>query len=103
MNNAERLDSELTIFEDEMTGRTIWRLTNSHMEDKHSYYDISPWSPDQKYILFSAANAQDLTLEHKDTLATHHGQVYIIDTKTYTLSKIAGNAFYNTHTGAFTL
>lgn len=103
MSNVERHGSEMTKFEDPATGRTIWRLTNSQMEDKHSYYDISPWSPDQKHIVFSTARVRDLTIKHKDTLATQRGQVYVMDTETFALTKIADNAFYNTHTGAFAL
>jgi len=103
VTDIERHDSEMTKFEDPISGRTIWRLTNSQMEDKHSYYDISPWSPDQRYIVFSTANPHDLAAEHRDTMATGRGQVYIMDTETFGLTRIAGGAFYNSHTGAFAL
>jgi len=81
MSISERFGSERTVFQDEETGRTIWQLTNSQGEDKHTYYDICPWSIDQAYIVFSLADAQDLTVHHRSNLATYDGEVYIMDTE----------------------
>ena len=41
------------------TGKEIIRLTNSDMEDTHSYYDISPWNHDRRFIVFSTARRSD--------------------------------------------
>ena len=103
MNQAARHASERSVFQDEGTGRTIWQLTRSTQADVHTYYDISPWSADQRYIVFPSARAQDLTLEHRDNLATYEGEVYVMDTETFELTRIADRAFYTTHTGAHTM
>lgn len=98
--NVTRGPSEKTVFEDPLTDWTIWRLTNSQMDDKHTYYDICPWSADQKFIVFSSADPKSLTLQYGDNLASEKGQVYVMDTEKYELRKIADNAFFTTHTGA---
>lgn len=103
MTPQGRSKPEASTFVDPLSGRTIWRLTNSSMEDKHSYYDISPWRADQKYLVFSCADPADLTVKQKDTLATPKGQVYLLDMQTYALDLLAEPAFFNTHTGAFAL
>ena len=99
MSVPERCGSERTVFQDQETGRTIWRLTNSQREDKHTYYDICPWSADQRYIVFSSADAQDLTIQHGDNLATRNGEVYLMDTENDEISKIADEALFTTHNG----
>jgi hypothetical protein len=98
-----RQSPEMTVFTDAVTGRTIQRLTHSAMDDKHSYYDISPFSPNGRQLLFSAAYPADLTEVHNDTLATNKGQVYVMDTATYALRLLADHTFYNSHTGSFAL
>ena len=60
---------EKTEFADPGTGRTIWRLTNNNLEEKHTYYDINPWSSDERFILFSSARGEDLTLQVRDMKA----------------------------------
>jgi len=98
--SSTRRGSEKTTFRDERTGQTIWRLTHSEQEDKHTYYDINPWSWDQKYIVFSSANAEDLIpAPDGDTLVTDRGEVYIMDTDRYEITRIAEHAYYNTHSG----
>lgn len=99
MSNLPRRSPEKSTFVDDATGRTICRLTNSSTEDKHTYYDISPWSPDQNDLLFSSAHPADLTVAHRDTLATDKGKVYLMDLKSYEMRLLTDNAFYNTHTG----
>ena len=59
------------------------------MADVHTYYDISPWSPDGRYMVFSAANPKDITAVHRDTLATCKGQLYLMDLETYELRLLA--------------
>jgi len=103
MGIPERTDSEKTVIQDAVTGRTLWRLTNSEMEDKHSYYDICPWSSDGKYILFSTARAEDLTIPTRDLLTTNRGEVYVMDTETGELIRIATEANYTTHNGVFSM
>jgi WD40 repeat protein len=103
MGVQERQSSEKTIFQDPKTGRTIWRLTNSQREDKHTYYDICPWSYDQKYIVFSSADLQDLTIQRGDNLATHNGELYVMDTENYEIRKVAEPTLFTTHNGAFAL
>ena len=75
------------------------RLTNSQKEDKHTYYDICPWSADQRTIVFSSADASDLTIQHGDNLATRNGEVYLMDTENDEISKIADEALFTTHNG----
>ncbi len=101
MTTHQRNRPERSTFVDQRTGRTIERLTNSPMADLHTYYDICPWSPHGRYLVFSAAYPADLTIVHRDTLATDKGQIYLLDLNTYELRFLAENAFYNTHTGAF--
>jgi Tol biopolymer transport system component len=103
MSTGERRDSERTVFKDGETGRTIWRLTDSQREDKHTYYDICPWSFDQKYIVFSSARLVDLTTPYGDNLSTNSGELYVMNTETYTLCKIADHTLFTTHNGAFAL
>lgn len=101
MTTHRRSQPERTTYVDKRSGRTIEQLTNSPMSDVHTYYDISPWSPDGRHMVFSAALPADITSTHRDTMATANGQVYLMDLDTFELRLLADNAFYNTHTGAF--
>ena len=103
MGTPERTGSEKTVIQDEVTGRTIWRLTQNDGEDKHAYYDICPWSSDQNYILFSTAKSEDLTTQVSDLWTTNRGEVYVMDTETCELKRIAENAYYSTHNGVFSM
>jgi len=87
-------------FADPETGRTIWRLTNNNREEKHTYYDINPWSSDEKYILFSSARGEDLTLQVRDMRASDKGEVYVIDTEDYGIKQVGDEALFTTHNGA---
>ena len=101
MKNQPRSRPERSVSVDQHTGRTIEQLTDGPMSDLHTYYDICPWSPDGRYLVFSAAYPADLTIVHRDTLATDKGHLYLMDLNTYELRLLADDAFYNTHTGAF--
>ena len=92
---------EMTVRKDEVTGQTIMRLTSGDRDDKHTYYDICPWSPDGKYLLFSSADAEDLTTPRGDNLSTQKGQLYVMDLETFQRRLIADNALYATHNGVF--
>ena len=76
--------SERTTFVDRATGRTIWRITDSQRSDKHAYYDLCPWSPDGRHIVFSSADPKDLTEEGANIHWTQKGQVFVMDTRTWT-------------------
>jgi Tol biopolymer transport system component len=89
----------MSAFVDPATGRTIQRLTNSQMDDKHTYYDISPWSADARMLLFSSAYPDDLTITHGDSVATNRGYLYLMDTETFEVRQIAGDGFFTAHTG----
>ena len=101
MTSYHRSQPERSTYVDQQTGRTVEQLTSSPMADLHTYYDISPWSPDGRYMVFSAAIPSDVTTVHRDTLATNNGRLYLMDLETYELRLLAENTFYNTHTGAF--
>ncbi|CAN5385424.1 hypothetical protein BH09VER1_BH09VER1_07440 [soil metagenome] len=83
---------------DDRTGRTILRLTSDPAENKLSYYDISPWSPDGREILFSSAPSDSLTIKHRDNLASTKGAVFTMDAETFAIRPVAEGAFFNTHT-----
>ncbi len=94
-----REKSEPHHLQDPVTGHPFCRLTLSGEHDKHTYYDICPWSPDGKILLFSSVSPEDLTESHRDTLASHKGRIYAMDTESFQLRLITENAFYNSHTG----
>ncbi|MGI5818165.1 MAG: carbohydrate binding domain-containing protein [Armatimonadota bacterium] len=75
---------------DPVTGRRIVRLTHSAYVDKHSYYDISPWSPDGSKIFFTSAlpNERDAT-------------VYVMDADGTNIRKVGEGDSFSMHTGAF--
>ncbi len=101
MTDRERSGSERIAFRDAVTGRTIWQLTDSQMEDKHTYYDISPWSTDQRYVAFSSGDPHYLSIQHRDNLAACGGEIFVMDTEDdYAISRVAGDAFFTTHSGA---
>ena len=101
MTSFVRCLPERSTYVDQHTGRTIEQLTSSPLSDVHTYYDISPWSPGGRYMVFSSANPNDLTIAHRDTFATDNGRLYLMDLETYELRLLAENTFHNTHTGAF--
>ena len=56
----KRSGSERTTFTDPTTGREVWRMTQSDWHDKHTYYDVNPWSPDVKRIVFASCDPADI-------------------------------------------
>lgn len=102
MDPRERRGIEKTVFTDRETGREIWRLTQSDVyADRHAYYDVNPWSPDGRYIVFSSAVDAQVTTPVRDLLSTTDGHVYLMDANTFEIRYLAGEAFYQTHNGAF--
>lgn len=83
------------------TGREIVRLTNSDSHDLHTYYDVSPWNHDARYIAFSSAAPRTLSIDHRDTKASRSGEIYVLDTNTHALKRLATDTFWQTHTGSF--
>jgi Tol biopolymer transport system component len=82
-------------------GRSVCQLTDSRLESKHTYYDICPWSPDGRLVVFSSADPEDLTKEHRDNLSAQNGLVRVVDMQTFETQVIAEGAFYTSHNGAF--
>jgi Tol biopolymer transport system component len=103
MDLPERRGVEKTAFTDPVSGREIWRLTRSSvMADRHTYYDVNPWSPDGRQIVFSSARVEDVTTPERDLLYTNRGAIYLMDAETFEISPLAPDAHYQTHNGAFT-
>jgi len=82
--------TERAEFTDPVTGRRIARLTHSPFNDKHAYYDISPWSPDGSLIAFSSA----LPGERASVLN-------IMDADGTNIRKLADAYGFGMHTGTF--
>ncbi len=102
MRAQERSGIEKSVFKDDETGREIWRLTNSAtMADRHAYYDINPWSPDGSRIVFTSAPVQDIVTPIRDLLSSKKGVVYLMDSRAFEISYLAGDGLYQTHNGAF--
>ncbi len=77
-------------YTDPVTGRRIVRLTHSPYNDKHSYYDISPWSPDGSRIFFTSALP-----------GTRDATVYVMDADGTNIRKVGEGDSFGMHTGAF--
>ena len=99
MNAAYGNPGEKTVLTDAQTGRTAWRITNSEREDKHTYYDLCPWSPDGKRIVFSSADPADLTVPQINIMTTQKGKVCLLDTTTYSRTELVHDTFFQTHNG----
>ena len=99
----ERRGSEIRERKDEKTGRAIWQVTHSHLESKHAYYDICPWDPSGKYLVFSSARPSDVATSYRDGYSTLHGMVCVADTESWEIETVARDAFYIAHVGAFPL
>jgi len=102
MRAEARSGIEKSVFKDGETGREIWRLTSSATTaDRHGYYDINPWSPDGSQIVFSSAPVDDIVTPYRDLLSSNKGVLYLMDAQTFDITFLAGEAFYQTHNGAF--
>jgi len=92
-------------FTDPLTGRRIVRLTHSPYNDKHAYYDISPWSPDGSKIVFSSAlpGERDATISMMDADGTNiralgHGDSFGMHTGAFPIWDREGlSVYYHTH------
>lgn len=91
-----------------LTGRTaagykLEQLTdNAGFESQHTYYDICPWSHDQRAIVFSRVPVGGRWVEFgHDTLACPDGRVCLLDTETNEIREVAGPAVYMRHGGAY--
>ncbi len=84
-------------------GFTVVQLTrNDTLESQHTYYDICPWSHDERFIVFSSAPVDSEWADFgHDTLACRDGRVNVIDMASTQIQELAGNAVYMRHSGAF--
>jgi hypothetical protein len=92
---------EMIVRIDEVTGRTIMRLTAGDRDDKHTYYDICPWSPDGKHLLFSSADPVKVNEPYGDNYGTPNGQLSVMDLTSYTRRVIDNQALFRSHNGVF--
>lgn len=74
---------------DPVTGRRIARLTHSPYNDKHPYYDISPWSPDGSMIVFSSALP-----------GQRDSRIYVMNADGTSIRQIAEGRGFSMHVGA---
>lgn len=77
-------------YTDPVTGHRIVRLTHSPYNDKHTYYDVSPWSSDGSKIVFTSA------LPH-----TRDATVYVMDADGTNIRAVGTGDSFSMHTGAF--
>ena len=82
---------------------TVVQLTdNDTLESQHTYYDICPWSHDERFIVFSSAPVDGEWVPFGyDTLACREGRVNVIDTETMQIQELTQGAVYMRHGGAF--
>ncbi len=82
---------------------TYTQLTASDsFESQHTYYDICPWSHDERFIIYSSVPTDsEWTPFGHDTLACRDGRVNVIDVGTRESREIAGSAIYLKHNGTF--
>ncbi len=81
---------EATAYQDPTTGVTVRRLTRSPRHDKHSYYDVSPWSPDGKRLVFTSAEP-----------GARASEIWIMNADGSGRKRVATNGTFSMHTGAF--
>ncbi len=75
------------------------RITNRQYEDdRHAYYDVSPWSPDNSKIIWSSAKKMPYP---KDPLIVSSGNIYIMDADGANIKKVADGANFYAHNGAY--
>lgn len=90
------------VIADLKTGREIWKITAGPLEDKHTYYDVSPWSFDGRYITFGTADSNDLDEPWSvDMVSTTKGRLGLIDTASWEVHEFADNVFYESHAGSW--
>jgi len=84
----ERSGSERTAYRDAKTGRIIWRMTESEMNDKHGYYDWQSWNPEMTKIVWSSGKPDG-----------NRGAIYLMDADGSNIRKIVEDTPYGMHTG----
>jgi hypothetical protein len=84
-------------------GHSITQLTaHPELESQHTYYDICPWSHDERFIVFSSARRSGRWREiGLDGLASDSGTVNLLDTATMEITQVIDQAIYLRHGGTF--
>ena len=82
--------SEKEEYTDPATGARILRLTHSVYNDKHAYYDVSPWSPDGSMIVFCSALPGEKA-----------SSVYVMEADGTNIRKVGESTTFGMHTGNF--
>ncbi len=77
-------------YTDPVSGHRIVRLTHSPYNDKHSYYDVSPWSPDGSLIAFTSALP-----------GTRDAKIYVMDADGTNIRQVGEGDSFSMHVGAF--
>ena len=99
MNTEIRRDAR-EVLVNETTGRTIWWIAGRGREETHTYYDICPWSPDGRHILFSSADPGLLrVIGEQVNLETDAGQLCICDTESWDVEVIAEHLLFSSGGG----
>ncbi|MBS3762192.1 MAG: PD40 domain-containing protein [Planctomycetes bacterium] len=95
----DRSGCEKTVVEDPETGREIWRMTNFHSHDLHTYYDACSWNPDGTKIAFTSIRPEDVV---PDKLATiPKGALFVMDADGSNIHCLAETVDFKLHTGCF--
>lgn len=71
---------------------------SSKLESQHTYYDICPWSHDERYLVYSSVPVDgEWTPFGHDTLACRDGRVNVLDLSSGETREVAGGAVYLKH------
>jgi len=97
----KRTTGEKALMTDEETGRAVWRMSHSPYHDKHTYYDICPWSPDGTQIVFSSVHPSHLPEPRQSVAKTDKGNIFIMTLTDLSMRWLVGECHFNTHIGCF--